>query len=440
MLKVRYDPQPGLEKEHSGSKLVYIPLPITPKLDERLIDRWRTFYEGDSQEFDRKAEEGLWRRTQDPRNRMHSGWKSPDDKRRRLLHYRHSFDLVPNADGTHCLALVDTYFWLHLCFPTTEIAEYQAEIASALRVGGWKKSQEIQDDVSRKNIFRKGDLVYETRLFDGIHPQDVQVNRRFPSNYRILEITVMYVGHQLSDEFIERPWHVLNTGIRTKDVRENPTIITDENVDTITDFWPTQIELGCGPSVEAGIPPLHFLHQVYYVTNPRTQKFLLCPKSDKLACELAVDTLHTFSRFALMFKKCFLAEPTEFHKVLSSLRSNGWIVGDIITNNFDGLCSRLGFKERVVRRFEESLITPSVDFDPHAHSLTVVGSHADRRGIQKAARRKGLKIIYIDPEGFETDNGFYEYPLESPKSCDLLYRETATRAFRVIASRLLAQW
>jgi hypothetical protein len=126
-----------------------------------------------------------------------------------------------------------------------------------------------------------------------------------------------------------------------------------------------------------------------------------------------------------------------FHHTLRSLHDRGWVVGDIVTNNFDGLCSRVGLEERVVRRFEEGHIIPSVRFHPDARSLTVVGGHADRRRIQAAARQKGLEVICVDPEGFESDDGFCEYPLESPQDRDLLYRESATRAFQAIASRLL---
>ena len=61
-------------------------------------------------------------------------------------------------------------------------------------------------------------------------------------------------------------------------------------------------------------------------------------------------------------------------------------------------------------------------FDQNAKSLLVVGCHADRRGIEKRARERGLKIIYIDPEGWWVDGKFLAYPLESPQHTDLIYR------------------
>jgi len=58
--------------------------------------------------------------------------------------------------------------------------------------------------------------------------------------------------------------------------------------------------------------------------------------------------------------------------------------------------------------------------------LLVVGSHADRRKVQRQAREKGLKIIYADPEGFFDKNKvFTPYPMEAPKDEDLVLQITA---------------
>lgn len=115
----------------------------------------------------------------------------------------------------------------------------------------------------------------------------------------------------------------------------------------------------------------------------------------------------------------------------------GLIVGPIITNNFDGLVSRVGLKELFVRRYEETHIIPKIKFHPQAKSLFVVGSHADRRRIQHAARNKGLKIVYVDPEGYLSSGKFIEYPLESPQDCDFLFRVTANEFAKRIYELIL---
>lgn len=69
-------------------------------------------------------------------------------------------------------------------------------------------------------------------------------------------------------------------------------------------------------------------------------------------------------------------------------------------------------------------------------SLIVVGSHADRRRIQAAARQKGLQVIYIDPEGYFEKDNFIEYKLESPQDEDIIYRKGASQAFKDIYKKI----
>jgi hypothetical protein len=70
------------------------PYKIIKNVDKNLMDRWRLYYANPVGEWDRKIEEGLWRRTQDLKNKEDSGWNSVEDKRRRMIHYQHDFDLI----------------------------------------------------------------------------------------------------------------------------------------------------------------------------------------------------------------------------------------------------------------------------------------------------------------------------------------------------------
>jgi uncharacterized membrane protein len=147
---------------------------------------------------------------------------------------------------------------------------------------------------------------------------------------------------------------------------------------------------------------------------------------------LIVDILEDYISFyknnaSLAYKNSLLAEPNEFYTVLAELYKNTTAVGDVITNNFDGMVSLVGLSERYVRKYEDSDIVPQVEFDNAAKSLLVVGSHADRRLVQEAARRKGLKIIYVDPEHYTDTNGNeLDYPLETLKNEDILLQMKAS--------------
>ncbi len=182
---------------------------------------------------------------------------------------------------------------------------------------------------------------------------------------------------------------------------------------------------------------MNYLHDVYYVTDKNTNKFILGHTNDKLAYNIAANIEESLTKFTYMYKQCFLSKPTLFHYILKLMYKNKLLVGPIITNNFDGIPSQLGIKEEYIRRYDETHIIPDVNFHPNAKSLIVVGSHADRRKVQAAARKKSLKVIYIDLEGYFNESKFIPYQLESPKNEDLLYRESATNAFTKILDILI---
>lgn len=108
------------------------------------------------------------------------------------------------------------------------------------------------------------------------------------------------------------------------------------------------------------------------------------------------------------------------------------LVGELLNNNFDHICERIGIKERILRVYNIENYFPIINFDSKAKALICIGTHADRRGVQKQAREKGLKIIYIDPEGFETINGFEHYPIEGAKDEDLILKMSASDFANII--------
>lgn len=409
---------------------------ISENLDKISEEHWKKYYDLPQGEWNRKIEEGLWRRTQEFNTRRQSGWKNLDDKRRRMIHYLHTYDLVNNELGTKDLALIETYVWIHLCFPSSEINEYSNNIREALIKGDWLKDLDYIDEKGSHEVYLKDSLNYKLSFLDS-HPEDIKQNRIYPEDYCILELTITSSNFKVPSEIQKKPWDVFNKGQRKRDFRGKPIIVDD--LKDVLDYFPAQVELGCGPSIEAGIPALNFLHDVYYVTDKKENKFILGAKEDKLAYDIALNTENIYKLFTTMYKSCFFAEPTRFHKILKLFTDKNLIVGPIITNNFDGLPLKLGLEENYVRRYEEQHIIPEINFHPEAKSLIVIGSHADRRKIHAAARNSGKKLLYIDPEGYFINDIFKEYQLEDPQDGDIIFKETSVNAFDKILEKLVSE-
>ena len=403
-------------------------------LSEAEVGHWRSLYSTSFSKLhgDHVMEEGLWRRTQNEKNRHESGWQSDTDMRRRILHYQHTFSLVEESGDTVSLALTDVYLWWHVCLPQREVSLHEHEIRAGLQCGGWNEVPSCHSET----LFCNGDIHFKIkRLRPSENKRDTEQHRIFPDAYEILEVTVSSSENEKSEEFLRKPWDVLATGIRKKGTRGNPRI---NEWNALEKLFPAQVEVGCGTSVEAGVPPLHFLHDVYGVTDKQTGMFVLYPHQDSLVRSIAEHPHESMSRFSEMHRRCFLARPTRCHILLKQLHQSGHIVGPIITNNFDGLLRGVELPELFVRRYEETHIVPTIQFHPSAKSLLVIGCHADRRKIQAAARQSGLLVAHIDTEGFKRDDGgFTPYPLESPQNADYLFRMTATEAVEKIASALL---
>ena len=229
-------------------------------------------------------------------------------------------------------------------------------------------------------------------------------------------------------------WDIAQTGLRKSAKRTDPKYIV--TAEEIKDFLPCQVELGCGPSYEAGVDPLHVMHEIYSINEPFTKKFIIDAKNDMFVRELICNPLKSYEKTSNYYSKIVTAKLTDFYIVLNKLYKCGFIVGPILTNNFDGLHLRLGIPEIFIRTYDEVEVLPDLQFDQKAKSLLVIGCHADRRGIERRARERALKIIYIDPEGWWVDGNFVDYPLESPQNADFIYRAGANEAFKKLAAAL----
>ncbi|MFF5128085.1 hypothetical protein ACFY41_14340 [Streptomyces syringium] len=410
---------------------MFLPYSVIDSLTTDQVRVWEDHFSSETGARRRPAiEEGIWRRTQDPRNAEQSGWAEDSSGRRRIVHYRLHYGL----DRTHPVervVLEELYLYVSLLSPAGEIGDHRDDLDQWLADGRWKPTGDEDDS------WHRGDLI-ATITEHAVHPQDERADRDTPAGFTSIDVMICSEDYTLTRASRNLPWDVLAGGMRVKDQRGTPTYADD--LSGLQKHLPFVVEAGCGLSIEAGIPPLHWLHEVYRVTardgNELTQNFAftLSPASDVLVKEVLTDTDHKIDDMVSMFRKMFLAEPTAAHLALKRLYDAGHLVGPVATHNFDRMFARVGLEEAYMRRYDQRI--PHMPFPDNARALLVIGLHADRREVQARARELGLPIFYLDTEGV-TENGVYKsYPIEGAREGDVVVRSEATPALLHLAELL----
>ena len=412
-----------------------IPHVILPELAPQHRRRFNEHMDSDRTGWHRRWTESIWRRHQDERNARLSGWTSPDDRRRRLVHFYDEYGVHDDQ-----FVLRGTHVWVGVTLPDVEIGAYEARIMHGLAAGGW--SDGTAHGSTRR--WHRGDL--EARLtIVHRHEEDERRGYSLPSAYHTLILAVRSQGYQTPENLERRPFRWFHdVGMRPTLNAGTPREIAPEE---LAEFFPAQLELGCGPSTEAGIPHLSNLHRIYGVSRGDFS-FIFNPEDDRL-----LDVLDTpeekFAQMTEIYRQCLVVEPTVFYHAIRDLFDRGMLVGPVITNNFDCLCAEMGLEETSLRRydtepyFQMMRASPgkSIDFDPRAKSLLVVGVHADRRLAQMVARERGLTVLYVDPETYRDPAGrLMRYPVEAPQSGDLIVRAPAGEAFARVMRSLDPAW
>lgn len=410
---------------------MFLPHPVIDSLTPEQSRMWEETFSPEANGQRRPAlEEGIWRRTQDPANAEQSGWSEDESGRRRVVHYRLHYGL-DRTQPMDRLVLEELYLYVSWRAPANEITDHRRALEQWLGDGRWRPSGD-------ENVhWRHGDLGATITGY-GVHPQDDRADRDTPEGYASVDVTIRSEDYALTRASRNLPWDVLAGGIRVKEERGTPEYA--EDLSGLLDHLPFVVEAGCGTSIEAGIPPLHWLHEVYRVTdrkgNDLTQgyAFILAPAADTLVREVLADAGRKVDDMVRMFRSLVLAQPTEAHRALKSLHDAGHMVGPVATHNFDRLFAKAGLPEAFMRRYDQR--TPHMPFPEVARSLLVVGLHADRRRVQARARQHGLKVFYLDTEGV-TENGVHRpYPIEGARAGDVVIRSEAIPALRSLAALL----
>ena len=355
--------------------------------------------------------EGCWLRNQRPENAKRSGYVDETTQRRRYIHFYSIYNTI--EDKGCWLNLKNYYLYVTNTLPKEEINSYLSKILNALSDNGY-----IQND----NIYTKDDMEIIINTYDN-HPKN---NSPFPENYISCDIVIHNIGYNYQ-EHQDRMWKLSTKMYRMPDKRENPTYIKD--VKELINYLPAQIEMGCGPSIAAGIPPLYEMHETYKVQNHITGCFYFS-EQDTLILDVINNPEKMYSKFTQTVLKCIRAKQTKGYKTFNKLYKAGLFKGTVYNNNFDRLVKRFDIPEIILRVYDLDCYLTPFEADKDVKSLLCLGCHADRRQIQRQARAQGLKVIYIDPEGFYSKEGFEPYPIEGPKTSDLIWKTTFEQAMK----------
>jgi len=356
--------------------------------------------------------EGCWLRNQRPENAKKSGYIDETTQRRRYVHFYDTYcDEVIN--GKHYLALADYYLYVTNTLPKEEIYAYVNKITKALDENNFIKNN---------NSYFKDNTQVDIMFYEK-HPKNTS---EFPANYISCDIIIRSKGFDYTKHY-DRMWALSRKMYRMPEQRGNPTYITD--VKEILKYLPAQVEMGCGPSIDTGIPPLYEMHDTYKVQNHITGKFYFCDQ-DNLILSVIEDEAKMRKIFAKVPIACISAEHTNGYKYFNELYKKVYFKGTVYNNNFDRLVKRFDIPEKILRIYDINEYIAKTNFETDVKSLVCMGCHADRRQVERQARQNGLKIIFIDPEGFYNKDGFEPYPIEGPKDGDIILKMTFEEAMK----------
>ena len=225
---------------------------------------------------------------------------------RKIVYYKHKYDMV-EINGEKKLALISTYVYIALTLKTEELMKYKEMCESNLDKGKWSKTNDSK--------FKNEDLKLTLNYFKSPEDRPREYDR-FPGGYETLEIEMMSKNYVMTDEQVQI-WQIAKAGLRKSLKRDNPVYVN--SVNEVAEFMPCQIEMGCGPSFEAGVWPLHVLHEIYSINESFTKKFIINAKEDKFVDDLVGDTEKVFTKTSDFFGRIVTSKLTDFYYILKEM-------------------------------------------------------------------------------------------------------------------------
>lgn len=175
---------------------------------------------------------------------------------------------------------------------------------------------------------------------------------------------------------------------------EPPKLIPESADYDISKYAPFAAYCGSGLSAESGLPLLGSIHNLFEVDNSETSKLVFGAR-DGFPARLVADVEGEFRQFCQFTVDAIKAKPSESHLILAELYQKG-ILKQILTDNMDDLSKKVNIPYTQTRLSIFPDRFPA-EFDPEARGLLVIGVAVDRREVIKQARKRGLKIIVVNP-------------------------------------------
>lgn len=175
---------------------------------------------------------------------------------------------------------------------------------------------------------------------------------------------------------------------------ELPRVIAKTEDYDVGKYAPLALYCGSGLSSESGLPLLGTIHEIFEVDNLKRGELIFGAR-DQLPGRVVGDLQGQFKKFCQFSIDSIRARPSSSHLLLADLYRKG-IVKQVFSDNVDDILKKVGvpFTQTRLSIFPDRF---AVKFDPKVRALMVIGIAVDRRDVIKQARRKGLKIISINP-------------------------------------------
>lgn len=205
-----------------------------------------------------------------------------------------------------------------------------------------------------------------------------------------------------------------------------PRLVPESYNYDISFFAPFTLCAGSGLSAESGLPLLGSIHNLFEVDNMATGE-LIFGAADNLPKRVRENPEGEFAKFCQFTIDAIKAKPSDSHRMIAHLNEKG-VIREVFTDNMDDILGKVSVPYTKTRLS----IFPDrfpVEFNPTVKSLLVVGVAVDRRDVIKQARKKGLKIIAINPV---MNVAPHSRNMDYLSQGDILFRLKAKEAFSKI--------